>query len=363
MKEVGDKFGAGELILPFVLQSAEVMKKAVKHLEQFLEKRRGLHQGQGRARDGVRRRARHRQVARQHDPLEQRLHRVRSRQAGAGEHDHREGARGRTPTRSGCRRCSCRRRSRCRCACRSSTGAGMKIPGADRRRGDQSALRPARAVRRGRARVRARACSTARMRSRAWRRWIASRTTRRARRVRREAARRRAQRQVPRARTSARTSPPATRAAQRSDVTADNPRSDGAVLRHAHARATFRSTRCSRCSTSTSCIACSGAARGSGPEYDATVRTSSSRRSRVSRSPRSATAGSSRAPSTALPRRSRSGNDLVVYDPDAYSARRHDARDRALPLPAPGRPRASVHRRLFPLGRVERRGRRRRSRS
>ncbi len=38
MKEVGDKFGAGELILPFVLQSAEVMKKAVAHLEQFLEK-------------------------------------------------------------------------------------------------------------------------------------------------------------------------------------------------------------------------------------------------------------------------------------------------------------------------------------
>ncbi|HZE04876.1 MAG TPA: homocysteine S-methyltransferase family protein, partial [Solirubrobacteraceae bacterium] len=33
MKEVGDKFGAGELILPFVLQSAEVMKRAVKQLE------------------------------------------------------------------------------------------------------------------------------------------------------------------------------------------------------------------------------------------------------------------------------------------------------------------------------------------
>src|SRR2546429_3772163 len=31
-------FRSGELILPFVLQSAEVMKKAVKHLEQFLEK-------------------------------------------------------------------------------------------------------------------------------------------------------------------------------------------------------------------------------------------------------------------------------------------------------------------------------------
>ena len=38
MKEVGDRFGAGELILPFVLQSAEVMKKAVAHLEQFMEK-------------------------------------------------------------------------------------------------------------------------------------------------------------------------------------------------------------------------------------------------------------------------------------------------------------------------------------
>jgi 5-methyltetrahydrofolate--homocysteine methyltransferase len=38
MKEVGDKFGAGELILPFVLQSAEVMKKAVAQLETYLEK-------------------------------------------------------------------------------------------------------------------------------------------------------------------------------------------------------------------------------------------------------------------------------------------------------------------------------------
>ena len=38
MKEVGDKFGAGELILPFVLQSAEVMKKAVAQLENYLEK-------------------------------------------------------------------------------------------------------------------------------------------------------------------------------------------------------------------------------------------------------------------------------------------------------------------------------------
>lgn len=38
MKEVGDKFSTGELILPFVLQSAEVMKTAVAHLEKYLEK-------------------------------------------------------------------------------------------------------------------------------------------------------------------------------------------------------------------------------------------------------------------------------------------------------------------------------------
>ena len=45
MKEVGDKFGAGELILPFVLQSAEVMKKAVGHLETYLEKVEGVTKG------------------------------------------------------------------------------------------------------------------------------------------------------------------------------------------------------------------------------------------------------------------------------------------------------------------------------
>lgn len=45
MKEVGDKFGAGDLILPFVLQSAEVMKKAVNHLENYLEKTEGVSKG------------------------------------------------------------------------------------------------------------------------------------------------------------------------------------------------------------------------------------------------------------------------------------------------------------------------------
>ena len=45
MKEVGDKFGAGELILPFVLQSAEVMKRAVARLERYLDKIEGYTKG------------------------------------------------------------------------------------------------------------------------------------------------------------------------------------------------------------------------------------------------------------------------------------------------------------------------------
>ena len=45
MKEVGDKFGAGELILPFVLQSAEVMKTAVAYLEGFMDKVEGASKG------------------------------------------------------------------------------------------------------------------------------------------------------------------------------------------------------------------------------------------------------------------------------------------------------------------------------
>jgi 5-methyltetrahydrofolate--homocysteine methyltransferase len=45
MKEVGDKFGAGELILPFVLQSAEVMKRAVAQLEKYLDKIEGYTKG------------------------------------------------------------------------------------------------------------------------------------------------------------------------------------------------------------------------------------------------------------------------------------------------------------------------------
>jgi 5-methyltetrahydrofolate--homocysteine methyltransferase len=45
MKEVGDKFGAGELILPFVLKSAECMKSAVAELEKYLLKEEGVSKG------------------------------------------------------------------------------------------------------------------------------------------------------------------------------------------------------------------------------------------------------------------------------------------------------------------------------
>lgn len=45
MKEVGDKFGAGELILPFVLKSAECMKAAVVELEKYLLREEGSSKG------------------------------------------------------------------------------------------------------------------------------------------------------------------------------------------------------------------------------------------------------------------------------------------------------------------------------
>lgn len=45
MKVVGDLFGSGQMQLPFVLQSAEVMKMAVAHLEQYMEKVEGQSKG------------------------------------------------------------------------------------------------------------------------------------------------------------------------------------------------------------------------------------------------------------------------------------------------------------------------------
>ena len=45
MKVVGDLFGSGQMQLPFVLQSAEVMKTAVKFLEPFMEKSEATNKG------------------------------------------------------------------------------------------------------------------------------------------------------------------------------------------------------------------------------------------------------------------------------------------------------------------------------
>ena len=45
MKTVGELFGSGEMQLPFVLQSAETMKKAVAYLEQFMDKAGGPAKG------------------------------------------------------------------------------------------------------------------------------------------------------------------------------------------------------------------------------------------------------------------------------------------------------------------------------
>ena len=45
MKVVGELFGSGKMQLPFVLQSAETMKTAVKHLEPHMERVEGSHKG------------------------------------------------------------------------------------------------------------------------------------------------------------------------------------------------------------------------------------------------------------------------------------------------------------------------------
>ena len=103
---------------------------------------RGLHEGHGRARDGVRRRARHRQVARQHDPDQQRLHRGRPRQAGPDRHDR---GRGQGARRDGDRAVGAAGLDlEADAAVRGRAArAGPGLPRARRRRRDQPQLRPA----------------------------------------------------------------------------------------------------------------------------------------------------------------------------------------------------------------------------
>ena len=56
MKVVGELFGSGQMQLPFVLQSAEVMKSAVAYLEQFMDKAESTCKGYDGPRDGQGRR-------------------------------------------------------------------------------------------------------------------------------------------------------------------------------------------------------------------------------------------------------------------------------------------------------------------
>ena len=68
MKVVGELFGSGQMQLPFVLQSAEVMKAAVAQLEPHMERIEGSDQGQHRARHRERGCSRHRQKPRRYYP-------------------------------------------------------------------------------------------------------------------------------------------------------------------------------------------------------------------------------------------------------------------------------------------------------
>ena len=83
MKTVGELFGSGQMQLPFVLQSAEVMKAAVGYLEPHMERSRRGRQGPHRARHGQGRRARHRQEPGRHHLVQQRLRRRQHRHQAA----------------------------------------------------------------------------------------------------------------------------------------------------------------------------------------------------------------------------------------------------------------------------------------
>ena len=175
MKEVGDKFGAGELILPFVLQSAEVMKQAVALPRDTSSRRReGYSKGTVVLATVLRRRARHRQEPGQDHPGEQRLHgastwasRCRSTHPDKAEEVGAD-AIGLSALLVSTSQADAAR------ACRSWPHRGLRLPGADRRRGHQPRLRPPRCHCRTARRRTRRACSTARTPSRASRSWTRS---------------------------------------------------------------------------------------------------------------------------------------------------------------------------------------------
>ena len=127
MKEVGDKFGAGELILPFVLQTAEVMKKAVAHLENFLERIEGYTKGKvvlatvfGDVHD----------IGKSlvNTILTNNGYTVFDLGKQVPVNTIIDAARSTRRPRSGSPRCSSRPPSRCRCACRSCTSGALEFP-------------------------------------------------------------------------------------------------------------------------------------------------------------------------------------------------------------------------------------------
>ena len=96
---------SGEMQLPFVLQSAEVMKAAVAYLEPHMERTDDVGQGHHRPGHGQGRRPRHRQEPGRHHPDQQRLHGRQHRHQAADQRDHRRRPRSTTPTRSACPGC------------------------------------------------------------------------------------------------------------------------------------------------------------------------------------------------------------------------------------------------------------------
>ncbi len=154
MKDVGDRFGAGELILPFVLQSAEVMKRSVAHLEHYLDRI----EGQAKARVVLAT-----VFGDVHDIGKNLVATIlsnngytrrRPRPAGAAERDHGQGCR-RDADAIGLSALLVSTSKQMPLALHELDHRGLHLPGAGRRGRDQPSIRSPDRVPRGRAAVRA----------------------------------------------------------------------------------------------------------------------------------------------------------------------------------------------------------------
>jgi 5-methyltetrahydrofolate--homocysteine methyltransferase len=297
MKEVGDKFGAGELILPFVLQSAEVMKKAVKHLEQFLERAKATTKGRvvlATVYGDV------------HDIGKSLVNTILSNNGytvydlgkqGAGEHDRREGDRGerRRDWLVGAAGLDVEADAALRAGARSPRHDAAR---AHRRRGDQSPLRTRALFVEGERTYGPGVfyCKDAFEGLETMDRLPGHRD---ARVVHLEADRRRVERQIPEHERRQGYSS-GTAGGQRSDVTADNPGAECAILRHAHAHR-HSARRNLRAARSRRALSPQWGGRGSGPEFDKMVKEEFEPTLARSRNQQSVMAGSSRARLRLLP--------------------------------------------------------------